>query len=109
MTYDIRHIDNGELEPHARKAFDKLVAIDAPVYNHDENSMEHFILGAELRDGDDSLFADYYQGEVKEYQNDDGVIINAFGIRQDVIDILTEHNLFGEWQNPGQVGIYNGY
>lgn len=110
MTHEIRNIDNGKLEPHARKAFDELVAIDAPVYNHDEESGEHFILGAELRDGDDHLFADYYQEEVHEYLDDDsGNIINAFGIREDVRLILDKHNLFGEWINPGQVGIYNGY
>jgi|TARA_Y100000310_G_C20698487_1_gene827449 hypothetical protein len=105
-----RYIDNGPLPQHARRAFTALVAIDAPVYNHGpDNGTEHFILGAELRDGDDKYFADYYQNELREYIDESGRIHNAFGIHDAVHAILDKYGLYAEWINPGQMGIYDAY
>lgn len=96
------------------KAIEELNAINAPVYNRQEYGA-FFILGAELRDGNDSYFADYYQEEIKEHWHPEDInkpllqrrIINAHGIRQDVINILDKYNLYAEWINPGMCGIYS--
>lgn len=96
------------MKSQAQAAAEALKSIGAPVYDHLAGEHgAHFILGAELRDDKDSYFADYYQSEVREHLNKDGKIVNAFGIRQDVIEILEAHGLFAEWINPGQVGVYD--
>ena len=89
-----------------KAAIADLKAINAPVYDHlaGEHGCE-FIIGAELRTDGDMYFADYYAEEIRE-QIIDGKIINAFGVRQDVIDILEKHGLWSEWINPGQLGVY---
>lgn len=95
------------MSPKARKAFEKLQEINAPVYDRNDNVAGcNFILGAELRHRDDRYFADYYGEEIKEYIDDNDKIINACGIRQDVIDILDEFDLYVEWHDPGTCGIY---
>lgn len=94
----------------ARNAFEALKKINAPVINHgdlDNQWGAHFILSAELRCHSDQLFADYYHQEINEHYSDDGQIINACGIRQDVIDILNKNGLYAEWIDPGTVGIYD--
>jgi hypothetical protein len=106
--YHIRNIDNGSLPKHVRLAFNALVRLDAPVYNHGpDDGPEYFIIGAELRDDDDVLFADYYGKEIKEFIDNEGVIHHAFGVRDDVHKILNKYNLFSEWMNPGQLGVYD--
>lgn len=96
-------------------AADELLALDAPVYLH--LAGEHgsvFIIGAELRDSEDTHFCDYYQEELRERFDRTDVpiadrkILNAFGIRTDVHAILAKHGLWAEWINPGQVGVYEG-
>ena len=102
------------MTPRAYKALKELEAINAPVYNRQEYGA-YFILGGELRDFDDSYFADYYQQDIREAWHPDDKekpiaerrIINAFGIRQDVHDILRKHGLYAEWINPGMCGIYD--
>lgn len=92
----------------ARKAIDELKELGAPVYDHlaGENGA-NFIIGAELRNSEDRYFADYYGEEIREYIDDNGAVINAFGVRQDVIDILDHNNLRSEWINPAQLGVYD--
>lgn len=103
------------MKRNAKTAFTALKRINAPVFNHCEagESLDnqwgaHFILSAELEKAGDSLFADYYGDEIVEYRDSDtGEIINAFGIRQCVIDILSANGLYAEYIDPGTVGIYD--
>jgi hypothetical protein len=98
------------MKRNARKAFTALKKLNAPVFDHGDPNNQwgaHFILGAERRTSDDRLFADHYCEEIKEHRNEDGKIINAFGIRQDVIDILDANELYAEWIDGGTVGIYS--
>lgn len=115
------------MQNNARLAFNALKKINAPVFNHCENGESlddqwgaHFILGAELRDSNDSYFADYYQEDVREQFDDSAdvnaphallingrVVMNAHGIREDVNRILRAHNLYCEWIDGGTVGIYD--
>ncbi len=103
------------MKRHARNAFDALRKIDAPVINHCENgeSLEdqwgaHFILSAEDRDSNGLLFADYYAEEIREETDaESGLILNAFGVREDVAEILRANSLFAEFIDPGTIGIYD--
>ena len=98
------------MKQHARKAFNALKKIGAPVIDHGPGGGgwgEHFILSAELRDRDDAYFADYYTENLKEYVDGNGKLQNPFGIRTDVNDILRANNLYAEWIDPGTVGIYD--
>jgi hypothetical protein len=94
------------MQRNARNAFTALEKLGAPIYDRAEYGA-HFILGGELRTNDDHYFADYWQEEIKEHVNEAGQIVNAFGIRQDVIDILNANDLYAEWINGGMVGIYD--
>lgn len=93
---------------HVGTAIAELKTIDAPVYDHLAGEKGcRFVIGAELRHRDDRYFCDYYGYEIREQVYADGKIVNAFGIRQDVHDILAKHGLTAEWWNPAQVGIYD--
>jgi hypothetical protein len=94
------------MKANTKLAVAALNAINAPVYDHlaGENGCE-FIIGAELRDNNDVLFADYYQTDIREAVVG-GKITNAFGVRQDVTDILEANGLWSEWVNPGQLAVY---
>jgi len=94
------------MKRNARAAYNALKRLGAPVYDHDGGQLAHFVIGAELRDSTDQRYCDYYQEEVKEHVAA-GRIVNAFGIRQDVLDILAANGLFAEWINAGMVGVYD--
>ena len=97
------------MRQNAAIAFRALKKLNAPVINHGDPNNQwgaHFILSAEHRH-DGRLFADTYHEEIREHRNDAGEIVNAFGIRQDVIEILDTNNLFAEWIDAGTVGIYD--
>jgi len=119
QTYPVPYADRAEaalkkMKPHARKAANALLKLGAPVYAHLAGEHDaHFIIGAELRDSDDRYFCDYYQEEVRERWDREDVpikerkVLNAFGILTEVHDILKANQLYAEWINPGQVGIYD--
>ncbi len=101
------------MTPEARKAYDELLQINAPVYSRQEYGAQ-FLLGAELRDSNDHYFADYYGEEVKEHYHPDDLekphrerrILNIANVREDVWEILRKHGLYVEWINAGLAGIY---
>lgn len=102
------------MKRHARNAFDALQKIGAPVTNHCQHGESlsnqwgaHFIISAELRDSNDSLFADYYGEEIIEGYDESGEIVNAFGILESVNVILRDNGLFAEFIDPGTVGVYD--
>ncbi|AFU88190.1 hypothetical protein CcrColossus_gp320 [Caulobacter phage CcrColossus] len=119
QEFEARYADKAaaarkKAKPHARKAGDELLKLGAPVYFHLAGEHgTHFIIGAELRDNDDSLFCDYYQEDVRERWDREDVpvaerkILNAQGIKTEVHDVLKKHGLYAEWINPGQVGVYD--
>lgn len=94
------------MKRNARKAFNQLLKLGAPVYDRRDGYNCEFILGAERRTNDDTYFADYYREELREYVDGNGKIQNPFGIRTDVNDILIANGLMAEWINGGMVGIY---
>lgn len=94
------------MKRNVKKAINALKKINAPVYDHLAGEYgAYFVIGAELRDCDDVYFCDYYHEEIRESVVD-GKVINAFGIRQDVHEILDANGLYAEWINAGQVGVY---
>lgn len=93
----------------AQKAFDELKAKKVPVFITDQ--FYEFVISAEdycpLPDGSEALAADYYLGFFPEREDPEtGKIINAFGIRQDIHDVLDKYNLHADWINPDTVGVY---
>lgn len=116
------------MKRHARIAFDALRKLGAPVFNHCENGESlddqwgaHFILSGELESAGSTLWADYYQEEIREsldydaaqneshcFRTADGTVIrNAFGIRESVHKILRANGLHCEWIDGGTLGIYD--
>ena len=98
------------MQRNARTAFNALKKLGATVIDHGDRDNQwgaHFILSGELADSNSSYFADYYGECIREYIDEDGKTVNAFGIRQDVIEILKAYRLFAEWIDPGTVGIYD--
>lgn len=91
------------------KAWKELLALGCPVIRHGARHDEgYFVISAEHRTIDDSLWADYYQEEVREQWNEDRTkILNASGIRTKVHDILSKYDLYAEWVNPGMVAVYD--
>jgi len=87
----------------ARKAFNALQKIGAPVFERNDYRA-HFILSGE--DNSDEVWADYWEAASLEKQLECGKIVWAFGINQKVHDILTPLGLYAEWINPGMLGIY---
>lgn len=99
------------MTPTTAVAFKQLKELGATVIDHgdpDANWGEEFILSAELQgySDDEETFADYYHEMVKETVDEDGRILNAFGIDQRVHDILDQNGLHSEWIDAGTIGIY---
>ena len=93
------------MKRNARLAFNALKKIGAPVFERADDPSQ-FILSAEDRGADGRLFADNYRDEIREYVDGGGRVINAWGVRQDVRDILDRYGLMDEWINAGATGIY---
>jgi hypothetical protein len=79
-----------------RAAFEKLLALGAPAYDHRGCDGTQFIIGGELRNDDDVYYADY----------DRSVIRTRNGLRPDVNDILEQHKLRAVWLDAGSCGVY---
>jgi hypothetical protein len=97
------------MKKNARSAFNALKKIGAPVYEGGDWGGEYFIVSAE--ENYDCVWADYWcenhvevggRGEFKDPLLDD------FGVNIDINKILDEYGLFGEWINPGVLGVYDG-
>lgn len=102
------------MKSNAKIAFDALRKIGAPVINHCENGESlsdqwgaHFILSGERESDDSGLWADYYGEEIVETVDEGQAILNAFGIRESVHEILRASDLYAEWIDPGTLGIYD--
>lgn len=95
------------MKRHARKAWTALNKIGAPVYHQDGYDGAHFVIGGELRHAEDRYFADYWQEEIIEELDDNGKVVNAFGVREDVWRILRSNDLTVEWINGGMAGVYD--
>lgn len=114
------------MKRNSRTAFNALLKINATVIDHCQNgeSLDNqwgadFILSAEDMDSDGRNLADYYQEMVREQFDDSAdvnapnamilngrVLMNAFGIREDVHRILRANALRAEWIDGGTIGIY---
>lgn len=93
------------MKRNARKAFDRLKRLDAPVMDRQEWGA-HFLMGAEKRTNNDRLWADWYGDEVKSEVRE-GHLYNAGNIRELAHTIAAIHGLRVGWINPGLVGFYD--
>lgn len=80
----------------AKKAFDELKALGAPVIDRDDEG--HFVISGESNTGD-VIWADYY----KEYQMS---YLDDFGVHKDINTVLEKHGLYAEWANPGYLNVH---
>ena len=87
------------MKKNARSAFNALKKFGAPVGEGGDWGGEYFIVSGESNV--DCVWADYWC-EFKDPLLDD------FGVNIDINKILDEYGLFGEWINPGVLGVYDG-
>ena len=77
-------------------AFNKLQKMGCPVYEHcDDNG--NFSISAE--DALSDTFLNYYDGD-RYLENPE------FGMSGQLCQILRDHGLFAEWQNPGRAVVF---
>jgi|TARA_R110000822_G_scaffold4503_1_gene19380 hypothetical protein len=86
------------MKANARKAFEALKKIGAPVSENDWGYNEYFIISGE--DNYPEIWADYY----REFG---GPGLDDFGVSLKINKILDKFGLFGEWINAGVLGVYD--
>jgi hypothetical protein len=91
------------MKRNARTAYDKLKALGVPMYIHDGETY-HFLISAE--ENYDTVWADYYAMTDGVLYYDD---LDDFGVNEKINEILDQHGLFCEWQNPGALGVYDAW
>ena len=78
-----------------KSAYTKLAKLGCPVYEHtDDNG--RFSISAE--DSESYKWCDYYDGYWMDGWD--------FGINPKITEILNQHGLWAEWQNPGRLVIF---
>ncbi len=96
------------MSENASIAFNKLKKIGAPVFDFGKQDgyrpNTEFVLATMNGDGD-QCFADLSGEWIKESWVN-GEYINPLGLRQDVHEIFTEHHLDYEWENNGQLVVF---
>tara|TARA_R110000824_G_scaffold295047_2_gene483438 strand:+ start:500 stop:763 length:264 start_codon:yes stop_codon:yes gene_type:complete len=86
------------MKKNARSAFNALKKIGAPVFEGGDWGGEYFIVSGE--DNVKEIWADYWQ----EFG---GPGLDDFGVSLKINKILDKNDLFGEWINPGVLGVYD--
>jgi len=87
------------MKTNAKKAFEALKKLGAPVYEGRDWSGEYFILSAEEWGNGEVIWADYWDG-----MNIPGWL---FGVNPKVTKVLDKFGLVAEWINPGVLGVYD--
>ena len=91
------------MKAHARKAYNELVKIGAPVMEEPWND-GHFRISGECNCAgtfggnkvQDELWADYWEQGFGE-----------FGVNTKITETLSKHGLYPEWQNAGVLDVYD--
>lgn len=103
------------MKPNAKKAYDALKAIGAPVLDPDLGWGGHFAISGEAYGRDDGFYPGhkdnapdgnpwaYYWG----IELDPGENWSVMGIHKTIVDILKKHGLYSEWVNAGVAGVYD--
>ena len=91
------------MKRNARTAYDKLKALGVPMYIHDGETY-HFLISAE--ENYDTIWADYYAMTDGVMYYDD---LDDFGVNEKINEILDQHGLFCEWQNPGALAVFDAW
>ena len=103
------------MKQNARKAYNALKRIGAPVLDPDKGWGGHFAISAELYGRDNGYYdghidqapdgmpwADYY--EIVNYDNNFGY---TFGVHPAIIKILEDNGLYCEWYNAAVMSVYD--
>lgn len=91
------------MKRNARTAYDKLKALGVPMYIHDGETY-HFLISAE--ENYDTIWANYYAMTDGVMYYDD---LDDFGVNEKINEILDQHGLFCEWQNPGALAVFDAW
>lgn len=88
------------MKAHARKAFNALKKIGAPVFVRDESESCHFVISGE--DNCKKTWADYWLTA-------DGLEPEGFrfGVCPEINEILDKYRLFCEWETAGSLCVYD--
>tara|TARA_R110000824_G_scaffold244541_6_gene433328 strand:- start:346 stop:606 length:261 start_codon:yes stop_codon:yes gene_type:complete len=81
----------------AKFAFKALIEMGVPVLRH-PSQPEHFVISAE-DNPDHVMWADYYGAM--------GLDTHDFGVHKSITEVLTRHDLFAEWENPGMLNVWD--
>ena len=85
---------------HKKKAFKALKRMNCPVFWDD--GADYFRISAEHnfdKNYGDQLWADFYDaGMIDGYD---------FGVSPKINNLLRKHDLFAEWINAGELGVYD--
>jgi len=85
------------MTPGGKAAYEELTALGAPVYDRHGETGTQFKIGGELRDSQDTYYANFYRETIKTEN----------GLREDVSEILKRHGLIACWLNASSCGIYD--
>ena len=105
------------MKANARKAYNALLKIGAPVFAEYNNGQPienaHFAISGENQGADDYMYpgsknyapdgrdwAEYYSEDYREEYS-------RFGVHFAIIDILDEHDLYCEWYDGGSLRVYD--
>jgi hypothetical protein len=85
-----------KLETRAKKAFNALKKLGAPVHHLGEGWSGNSLFSISAEENYDRVWADYYD----EYNFLD------CGVDPDIRDVLDKYGLYTEWANPGVLEVY---
>ena len=101
------------MKRNARKAFNALKKIGAPVLEPGHGWGGHFAISGELYGRDNG----FYQGHIDQapdglpwaeyYSEDYQELFSRFGVHNAINDILDRNDLFAAWINGGVLGVFD--
>lgn len=87
-----------KLETRAKRAFNKLKEMGAPVMHFGEGWGGRALFAISGEANDDEIWADYYRYNSDKY---------PFGVNPKVEKVLSQYGLYCEWCNPGVLDVFN--
>lgn len=86
-----------KLETRAKRAFEKLQKMGAPVMHLGEGWMGNALFSISGEDNDGEVWADYYLYDSNKY---------VFGVSPKIDKVLSQYGLYCEWCNPGVLDVF---
>lgn len=90
-----------KVEIRAKRAFEALKKIGAPVHHLGEGWSGNALFSISGESNYPEMWADYYN----EYQLS---FLDDFGVNEKINEVLKKYKLYAEWYNPGVLEVYEG-